>query len=81
MQSGLVTDGFQSGSAKKTNEEWVQKSTVKPPTFDVQKEKETFLQAQRYFCDAGASCSNTNDKVKGIASTLLQSNPFEGEDQ
>ena len=64
--SGLETDGSQSGSAKKSNEEWVHKSAVNPPTFDLQKEKETFLQAQRDFCDAGASCSKTNAKGKGI---------------
>ena len=61
--------------------EGVRKSTVKPPTFELQKEKETFLQAQRDFCDVGASCSRTNAKGKGIASTPLQSDPLVGEDQ
>ena len=63
--NGLATDGSQSGSVKKTIEEWVRKSTIKPPTFELQKEKETFFQAQRDFCNAGASCSKTNDKGKG----------------
>ena len=42
-QSGLVIDGAHSGSVKKTTVEWVRKSTVKPTTFELQKEKETFL--------------------------------------
>ena len=39
MQSGLVSDGAQSGSAKQTTMEWVRKSIVKLPTFELQKEK------------------------------------------
>ena len=74
-----MTDGSELGSAKKTTEEWVRKSTIKSPTFELQKEKETFLQAQGDFCDAGASCSKTNAKGKGIVSTPLWSDPFAGE--
>ena len=81
MRSGLATDGAQSGSVKQPTVEWIQKSTVKPPTFKLQKEKETFLQARRDFYDAGASYSKTNEKGKGIASIPLQSDPFAGEDQ
>ena len=81
MWSGLVTNGSQSGSAKKNTKEWVWKSTVKPPIFELQKEKETFLQAWRDFCNAGASYSKTNAKGKGITRTPLQSDPFASEDQ
>ena len=59
-----MTDGAQKEGVNQPTEEWVQKSTMKPPPFDLQKEKETFLQAQRDFCDMGASCSKTNDKRK-----------------
>ena len=34
-QSGLAIDGAQLGNAKQTTMEWVQKSTIKPPTFQV----------------------------------------------
>ena len=80
-RSGLATDGAHLSSANQTTAEWVRKSTVKPPTFELQKEKETFLQAQRDFYDVGGSCSKTNDKGKGIASILLRSDLFAGEDQ
>lgn len=56
MWSGLETNGSQSCGAKQTTAEWVRKLTIKPPTFELQKEKETFLQAQRDFCDAGDFC-------------------------
>ena len=79
--SGLAIYGSKSSNVKKTTEEWVWKSTVKTPTFELQKEKENFLQALRDFCDEGASCSKTNAKGKGISSTPLQSDPFAGKDQ
>ena len=34
-RSGLVTDGVELGSAKQPTVEWVRKSTVKPPTFEL----------------------------------------------
>ena len=70
-RSELVTDGAQVESTKQLTTEWVQKLTMKPPTFDLQKEKETFLQGQRDFCDMGVSCSNTGDKRKGTVSIPL----------
>ena len=42
-RSGLVTDGAQLGGVKQSIAEWGRKSTVKSPTFELQKEKETFL--------------------------------------
>ena len=80
-RSGLATNGSQLSSVKQPTMECVWKSTAKPPTFELQKEKETFLQAQRDFCDAGASYSRTNDKGKGIEIIPLRSDPFTGEDQ
>ena len=44
-QSGLAIEGAQVESAKQPTMEWVRKSTMKPPTFDLQNEKEAFLQA------------------------------------
>ena len=46
-RSGLVTDGAQSRSVKKPTMEWIRKTSDKPPTFDLQKQNETFVQAQR----------------------------------
>ena len=66
---------------KKPTAEWVWKLTNKPSTFDLQKQKETFLQAQRDFDDVAASCSKTNDKGKGIVSIHLRSDPYACEDQ
>ena len=80
-QSGLATDGGQSNNAKNSLVEWVGKSTAKSPMFELHKEKETFLQALRDFCDAGASSSKANEKGKGIVSILLRSDPFAGEAQ
>lgn len=71
MRSGLVADGAQLSGAKKPTMEWVWKSTNKPSTFDLQKQKKTFVQAQRELCDVAASCSKTNDKGKGIVSIPL----------
>ena len=70
-RSGLATDGAQSSGAKKPTAKWVQKSIDKPSTFDLQKQKETFLQAQRDFNDVTTSFSNTIDKGKGIVSIPL----------
>lgn len=42
-RSGLATNGVQSDSVKNNTAEWVRKSTTKSPTFELQKEKETFL--------------------------------------
>ena len=81
MRSGWATDGAQKAGEKQPTTEWVQKSTMKPPIFDLQKEKKTFLQAQRDFCDLGASCSKTDDKRKGTARILLRSDPYAGEVQ
>ena len=64
-QSGLATDGAQSSVVKKLVAEWVWKSTNKPSTFDLKKQKDIFLQAQRDFGDAAPSCSKTIDKEKG----------------
>ena len=77
----MATDGAQVEGVKQPTAKWVQKSTMKPPTFDLQKEKETFLHAQRHFCDMGASCSNTGDKRKGTVSISLRSDPCVGEAQ
>ena len=81
MRSGLATDGIQSGGLKQSTAEWVRKSTAKSPTFELQKEKETLLQAQRDFYDVAAFGSKTNYKGKEIASIPLCSDPFAGEDQ
>ena len=54
---------------------------MKPPTFDLQKEKETFLQMQRDFYDMGASCLKVDDKRKGTTRIPLQSDPCIGESQ
>ena len=43
MQSGLATNGGQSDNAKNSTMEWVRKMMAKSPTFELQKEKETFL--------------------------------------
>lgn len=45
MRSVLATDGVQSDNAKNSTIEWIRKSTAKSPTFELRKEKETFLQA------------------------------------
>lgn len=66
---------------KKSTAEWVQKLTDKPSTFDLKKQKETFLQGQRDFGDVTVSCSKTIDKGKGIVSIPLQSDPYACEDQ
>lgn len=76
-----MTDGAQMGGAKENIVEWVRKSTVTSPTFELHKEKETFLQVRRDSCDAEASGSKTNYKGKEIMSILLCSDPFVGEDQ
>ena len=60
---------------KKPTAEWVLKSIDKPSTFDLQKQKETFLQAQRDFGDVETSCSKSINKGKGIVSIPLQSDP------
>ena len=80
-RSGLATDGAQLGGAKQITTEWVRKSTVKSPTFDLQKEKETFLQERRDFCDVVAFGSKTNYKGREIAIISLRSDPFAGDDQ
>ena len=52
-----------------------------PPTFYIQKEKETFLWVQRDFYYMGTSCSNTDGKRKGTSSIPLSSDPCVGKDQ
>lgn len=52
MRSGLAIDGSPLDIMKKSAMDWVRRSAAKSPTFDLQKEKEMFLQAQREFCDA-----------------------------
>ena len=42
-RSGLGTDGNQSDNVKNSSTEWVRRSSTKSPTFELQKEKETFL--------------------------------------
>lgn len=79
MQSGLVIDGAQVESVKQPTTEWVQKSIMKPPTFDLHKENQTFIQVQRDFCDMGPSCSKNDDKRKGVVSIPLRSDPCVGE--
>ena len=81
MRSGLMINGAWEESAKQPTAEWVRKLTMKPPTFDLQKEQETFLQMQRDFYDMGASCSKTNDKRKGTTRIPLQSDPCAEEAQ
>ena len=76
-----MTNGAQKVGEKQPTVEWVQNSTMKPPTFDLHKEKETFLQSQREFCDMGASCSRIEDKTKGTARIPLRSDPYAGEAQ
>ena len=75
MRSGLTIDGAQEESMKQPTTEWVRKSTMELPTFDLQKEKETFLQAQRDLCDMGTSCSKTDDKRKETMRIPLRSDP------
>lgn len=75
-RSGLATDGGPLDNAKNSVIECVRRSTTKSPTFDLQKENETFLQERIDFYDAGASSSKDNDKGKGIASLPLRSDPF-----
>ena len=61
-----MIDGARGESVKQPTTEWVKKLTMRPPTFDLQKEKEIFLQEQRYFCDMRASCSKTGKQRKQI---------------
>jgi hypothetical protein len=81
MRGGLVTNDAQSIGVKQSTAEWVRKSIVKSPTFDLHKEKETFLQVRRDFYDVEASASKTNYKEKEIVSIPLHSDPFVGEEQ
>ena len=55
--------------------------TNKPPTFDLQKQKETCVQAKRELCDVPPLCSKDNDKGKGTMSIPLQSDPCAYVDQ
>ena len=48
---------------------------MRPLTFDLQKEKEMFLQAHRDFCDMGASCSKTSEQRNGIVRIPLPGDP------
>ena len=70
-KSGLVTDGSQSSGVKKPTAKWFQKMIDNSPTFDLQKQKETFLQAKRDFYN-GVSCYlKANEKGKWMVRILL----------
>ena len=56
--------------------EWVRKTSMKQPTLDLQKQKETFLQVQQDFTDHGASSSNIEDRKREPTMISLRSNPF-----
>ena len=60
---------------KQPTVEWVKKSAMRPPTFDVHKEKETFLQAQIDFTNMEASCSKASKQRNEIARIPLRSDP------
>ena len=70
-----MIDGAQEERAKKHTVEWVRKTSMKPPTLDLQKQKETFLQVQQDFTDKGASSSKIEDKKRELAMISLRSNP------
>ena len=40
---------------KQPDEAWVRKAPVKVPAFDIEKEKETFMEAQKDFVDSSTS--------------------------
>ena len=55
-RNGLATNGAHSSGVKQPTAEWIRKLTDKPPMFDLQKQKETFVQAQSECCDVPLSC-------------------------
>ena len=65
MRSGLETDGAREESVKQPTTKSVRKLTLKLPTFYLQKEKETFLQTQRDFCDMEPHAQRLMIREKG----------------
>lgn len=60
-RSGLNTKGIPEEQRHHPNAEWVRLEVTKDYVWDLQKKKETFLQATQEFCDKGALSSKTED--------------------
>lgn len=71
----MTTEGAREERVKQPTMEWVRKSAMRLPTFDVQKEKETFLQARGDFTNTGASCSKAREQRNGTERIPLRSDP------
>jgi hypothetical protein len=71
----LTTDGAQGEKVKKPITKWVQKTSMKQPTLDLQKQKETFLQVRQDWTDQGTSSSSIEDKKREPMTISLRSNP------
>ena len=53
---------------KQPDEAWVRKTPEKVPTFDVGREKETFMEAKKYFADLSTSVALAQQHKKQLQS-------------
>ena len=76
-RGGLNTKGIPEEQRHHPKVEWVQPVVTKDYVWDLQKQKETFLQAKQEFYEKGASSSKTKDIRREPVTIPLQINPCE----